>query len=343
MKIEELIKLIVQLPNKDQQKLIKQMNELLSSEVEIDNVFQIIEVKKDIELENGINCPHCNSIKIIGYGKYRNRKRYLCKECGKIFNDLTGTPMSGTHYLEKWKDYLNCMIEGKSLRKIVEQLDIALQTAFDWRHKILAAFEQIGCAKLEGIAEADETFFLYSEKGNKHIKDRNPRKRGGKAKKRGISNEQVPVITSCDRKDNLIIGVAGFGRVSTTEVERVLGDFIDNNTTLCTDEHLSYRAFARMHNINYESINLSKGQRIKDKIYHIQNINSCHSRLKTWIRRFNGVATKYLSNYMNWFRMLEKTKNNFKRLQDLLNFSLIRKEIYIASKIHLGDQQYFRT
>lgn len=35
----------------------------------------------------------------------------------------------------------------------------------------------------------DETYFLYSEKGQRKIKDRKPRKRGGSAKKRGISNE----------------------------------------------------------------------------------------------------------------------------------------------------------
>jgi len=35
-----------------------------------------------------------------------------------------------------------------------------------------------------------------------------------------------------------------------------------------------------------------------------------HSRLKKWINRdLNGVATKYLQNYMNWFRFKEKFKN----------------------------------
>lgn len=33
-------------------------------------------------------------------------------------------------------------------------------------------------------------------------------------------------------------------------------------------------------------------------LYHIQNVNSYHSKLKRWIQRFNGVATKYLYNYL---------------------------------------------
>ncbi len=40
-------------------------------------------------------------------------------------------------------------------------------------------------------------------------------------------------------------------------------------------------------------------------IYHIQNVNSYHSRLKRWIKRFNEVASKYLEHYLAWFRFLE--------------------------------------
>jgi len=32
-------------------------------------------------------------------------------------------------------------------------------------------------------------------------------------------------------------------------------------------------------------------------LYHIQNVNGLHSRLKKWIDRFKGVAAKYLDNY----------------------------------------------
>ncbi|MCJ8314339.1 MAG: IS1595 family transposase, partial [Pseudomonadales bacterium] len=33
-----------------------------------------------------------------------------------------------------------------------------------------------------------------------------------------------------------------------------------------------------------------------------------HSRLKNWHRRFHGTATKYLANYLGWFRALETQK-----------------------------------
>ena len=37
----------------------------------------------------------------------------------------------------------------------------------------------------------------------------------------------------------------------------------------------------------------------------INNVNAYHGRLKQWLNRFNGVATKNLPNYLGWRRALE--------------------------------------
>ena len=52
--------------------------------------------------------------------------------------------------------------------------------------------------ELSGIAEADETFFLESFKGQREL-PRPARERGGKAAKPGISDEQIPVLIARDR------------------------------------------------------------------------------------------------------------------------------------------------
>ena len=38
---------------------------------------------------------------------------------------------------------------------------------------------------------------------------------------------------------------------------------------------------------------------------HINKVNAYRSRLKQWLNRFNGVATKNLPNYLGWRRALE--------------------------------------
>jgi len=47
--------------------------------------------------------------------------------------------------------------------------------------KSLVPFHCVKDEQLSGIVEADDTYFLYSEKGSRHL-DRPFRKRGGKAK-----------------------------------------------------------------------------------------------------------------------------------------------------------------
>jgi len=47
-----------------------------------------------------------------------------------------------------------------------------------------------------------------------------------------------------------------------------------------------------------------------DKVYHVQNVNNLDMRLRKFMGSFNGVATKYLQNYLNWFLVLEKIKNS---------------------------------
>ena len=42
-----------------------------------------------------------------------------------------------------------------------------------------------------------------------------------------------------------------------------------------------------------------------EKVLHLQNVNATVSRFKNWLTRFNGVASKYLPNYLAWRRRLE--------------------------------------
>ncbi len=72
-------------------------------------------------------------------------------------------------------------------------------TAFRWRHRFLSLPKEQQANHLAGIAEVDETYFLESQKGRKQSLGRAPRKRGGKASKRGLSDEQTAVLICRDR------------------------------------------------------------------------------------------------------------------------------------------------
>jgi len=84
----------------------------------------------------------------------------------------------------------------------------------------------------------------------------------------------------------------------------------EDSTLACTDVDKAVIAFLKAEHIEYELIIASKGEHVHEKALHIQNINAYASRLKRWLDRFNGVATKYLQSYLGWRRWLEKEEDS---------------------------------
>lgn len=90
------------------------------------------------------------------WGQAGGKPRYPCAECRKTFNPLTGTPLSGLHYPDRWRD------------------------------RVLAALNLDQPQRLSGIVAADETFLLESfsgkrGRGKRGKLPRAARQRGGKA------------------------------------------------------------------------------------------------------------------------------------------------------------------
>ena len=157
---------------------------------------------------------------------------------------------------------------------------------------------------MAGIAEADETYFLESKKGQRKDLGRNARKRGGKASKRGLSEEQIPVLICRDREGNTADFV--LEKANKTCISAVLKPLLAKDVILCTDSGKALCAAAREIGITHRPVNLATGRRVIAGVYHVQNVNAYDSRLKEWLRRFHGVATKYLPNYLGWRRLLER-------------------------------------
>ena len=150
---------------------------------------------------NGRVCPLCGCIHVVRNGHRKDgTQRYVCKDCGKSFVIATNSIVSGTRKdLSVWEQYIDCMMNGLSIRKTAVACGIHRNTAFLWRHKILDALQNMADdVTLDGIIEADETFFAISYKGN-HSKSktfampRKAHKRGHSTHIRGLSQEKVCV------------------------------------------------------------------------------------------------------------------------------------------------------
>ena len=257
-------------------------------------------------------CPRCDATGAVANGKARGLQRYLCKACGRTFGALTGTRLSGLHRKEEWLTFGACLADGDTIKTSSERCGVAVSTAFRWRHRFLEAV-QTGAEKLRGIVEADETFVLSSPKGSrawKKIKDggaaadppdRKPRRRGGKAAKRGLSHELVPVLVAADRSGATFTAV--LPAVSAAAFTAALKPVIGTDALLVTDGCTSYPACAAALGITHEVLNQSAGERVRGEL-HIQTVNNRHSRLKDFLRARRGIATKYLASYLRWFQLI---------------------------------------
>lgn len=148
-------------------------------------------------------------------------------------------------------------------------------------------------------------------------------------RKEVLSKEQVCVATAIDRQGNLIIESVCTGRMTAKELERLYFGHIGEDTIFCTDSHKSYMQFTIDMGLKHKRI---KRGRHKEDVYHIQHINAIHSNLKRWIRRFNGVATKYISNYLKWFKWLD-TFSAEKDSSKIKNFMVQSNVPYTYTKI----------
>ncbi len=189
-------------------------------------------------------CPHCTSEMVVRNGKHKGKQRYICKSCKRTFGDFTCSPMAHSKKpVDKWLEYIKCMILGYSIRKSAKVVDINIATAFFWRHKVLEAIKKyMGLGSVEGIVEAHETFFRISFKGNhkkskKFSKPGESHKRGEKSTKRGISKEKVCVACAVDRTGNIIMDLIRLGRMSHKQLESFYGGHVGENSIFCTDSH----------------------------------------------------------------------------------------------------------
>ena len=296
--------------------------------------------------EKGINCPHCNSFNIKKNGHKGLIQRFLCKDCSKSFTSRNNTiTFSSKKSFNTWKKYIDCMMSGLSVRKSAKICEINKDTAFIWRHKILDALQiMANSVHLDGIVEADETFFAISFKGD-HKKSatftmpRKAHKRGKQTHLRGLSHEKVCVPCAVNRNGLSIAKITNLGRVGAKDIHHAFDNRIEPNSILCTDAIACYNDLARTEKL--ELIQLKTGKS-KLGIYHIQHINSYHSMLKNFMIRFHGVATKYLNNYLIWHNFLNYAKESYAEKTTILadfvfttNKKSLSKEIPLRPAIPL--------
>jgi len=247
-------------------------------------------------------CPHCASRLFVKNGKRGTNQKYKCKSCCRVFTAKTGTSLHRLQKPEKFELYRSLMLESYyPIKQVAKKVGISIQTAFDWRHKILSGTIKDD-KSFEGKTEIDDIWFLYSQKGRKGLDY--SRKRGG-SKRAGDNDFQAKLLITADRNQTTDMSLVRIGRLRKADIERKVGGRFSEGCELVSDKHRSIAAFAKSENLKHISFKAS--EHTAGGEYHVQNINNMASSLKSIVNgTLRGVSTKYLQNYANWYQVRSK-------------------------------------
>ena len=252
----------------------------------------------ELGVDEARRCPHCASEGAVSRGMARGLRRYQCKGCGRTFNALSGTPLSGLHHKERWLSFGASLAKGETVKASAARCDVAVSTAFRWRHRFWRRRGAIRrCSR--GSKRTRPTSWRAGRV--RAGLGRKARRRGGKAKKRGLSREQVPVLMAADRSGTTVSAV--LPRVDAAALAAALDPVVAKDALLVSDGGASYPPCAAALGVSHEALNRSMGERVRGDL-HVQTVNSRHSRLKDFLRPRRGIATRYLDNYLSWFHLV---------------------------------------
>lgn len=296
MKQDELLLSFSKLSESQQNRIEKEILDFLKMNLELKNTMPVI-------------CPCCGKkerfIKKGVQGKLK-KQRYECKSCHHRFTYDSKTitsclKISEDDFIEICEDTIHLV----PMKETSARLNLSENTVFLNRHKFLCMLKKHldeSMNKASGTIELDETYLLESSKG-KTPENRKARHRGEPSRLRGISHEQVCIVTTTDRNEHEIFKAVGFGKPTSTIITENFKDKIEERSMLYVDGTSVYDKLASESKCNIKHL---KGYNSYNRVEHLNTVNSIHSTIKQIITKYRGISTKYINRYNSLFVLIRK-------------------------------------
>lgn len=322
--------------HKDLQKTLQQLSEYQLNQIS-QTAMRFLALNQELADIEPKSCPCCGdqSARFIRKGYLRGKQRFQCKSCGRKFTyDSKQLTSNSQQPVESWLVVLEDTLSLQSLNSTAEKIGVCHSTAFHMRHKLLVYLEEAvaASAPLEVLIEADETYMPESQKGTK-VTHRKPRRHGESSGKRGLSNEQMCVCVATDRDNHVIARCVNRAKPSSEDLVEALASHIAGESVLLCDGAASYNLLAEKTDCQKVSL---VGHESYNKLYHLNTVNSLHSRFKEMMRKLRGVASKYLNRYAALFSVLAMDANrSVSEIADHMRRSL--RALHIAVTINSAN------
>jgi len=250
---------------------------------------------------NGVECPRCRSDRTVRNGSYRVYQRYLCKNCGRTFNDKTDTIFAHSKLkLKEWYFTIYTFLRfNTSIRQIEAELDLSYRTLRE-RVEQFARTLDAPSITLTGPVEIDEVYVSAGLKGRE--RDQEPRSRGLATRGRGsYAGDKPPVFTLVDRgSDNRYVIPAKSADEST--VRLLLDNHEQESLTVYTDGFRAYEPLDDDDTFDRQYVVHSDGE-YADEDVHINTCESHGSLVRPWLSPHRGISKDKLTPYFRAFQL----------------------------------------
>lgn len=251
---------------------------------------------------DNVACRRCGSLAVVRKGHdHDGTQRWLCKDCHRTFRNAADTIITRSKLRPAvWMRYLECFVDCLPLRECASRCHISLRTSWLMRMRLIESIRRhlprfhaaAGCA-----VQLDETYLRESFKGNhrrgKFRLPRPARHRGTPASKRGLSKEQICVVTGVADDGSAFLTMSGRGLLSKSRAIVALGGKLARGAYAITDKAAAYPGAM-------ETLGVTLTQTEADD-HAINRANTLHSLFHGFLSGFRGVSTKRLDEYLAWF------------------------------------------
>ena len=268
---------------------------------------------RSVRWPEGVYCPHCHSRDLKGHGNYaQGFKRYLCKACGRTFNDRTETFI---HYsrisLREWI-MLIALFMGlhNSILGLSWLLERSYMPVFKDLKVLMRRLGAVGAGEMDGAVEVDEVYVTAGLKGRNNSPrirrlGRKPRHRGLKRRGRGTwSQDKPPIFVLVERG-----GCEDYVPSSDVEAEtalKVIGRRVSEGSSVYTDCFRAYQGLSEA-GYRHEAVNHSAGEYVRGECH----VNGCENRaslFRPWLAVHRGVCKDNLSLYLSAFKACRRSR-----------------------------------
>ena len=232
--------------------------------------------------------------------------------------------------LEKWMAFTPAFIDGLSCDKTAERVEVTHKTAWFMRIRVLEAlYRNLPSFQVkEGCGAYIDEFYLHeSFKGVsfKHLGEipREARHSSKDMNIRGISNEQICIVTGINDAGDFFYDIPCRGSFTREAAKKTLKDRLESGSIINTDKHHSYQKVVT-HICG--ATHVTNGPEDHSSL---KPVNNLHSAIKNFLHKFNGVSTKWLHAYMVWYKWKKVFKVSGHKIEDLL-----KKQISLGGYEH---------